>query len=271
LDQRLSQIAPQYVLGTGAPARTLLKLAGAAALLIAAALLARRANASERRGALVAGALAAAGFLLSLALIVVGADELITRNAIVVLIPMIVLIAGGLGARRAGVLGWVGAATLCTIGLVAAVSVAVNWDFQRPYWAGVARAIGPGRPTGAGRAILLQNYPGLLPLGLYMPGLRFMKSQGALVDELDVVAFTGGPPNSWFCWWGSACNLSPSPLDTSLHVPGFYRDGPVRRVNQFFILRLRSARTVRLTPRNVSRSLTTTTLLRDSLLTQPSA
>jgi hypothetical protein len=46
-----------------------------------------------------------------------------------------------------------------------------------------------------------------------------------------------------------------SELDTSIHVPGFHRDGPVLRVKQFSILRLRSATGVRLTPNLISRAL----------------
>ncbi len=259
LNKRLSQLAPQLLLGTGAPARTVLKLAGAAAVLLAAFMLARRADPAERRGAFIAATLVLLGFALSLLLILFGVDELITRNLIVVLIPLIVLIAAGLGARRAGWLGWVGAGTLCAIGAVAAISVSVDRHFQRPDWRGLARAIGPQLPVGSGRALLLQNYPGILPLRLYMPGLRFIKAPGARVHELYVVAATEGLPKAWFCWWGSACNLSPSLLDTSIHLRGFHRVGPVFQVSQFQVLRLQSTRPVRLTPRELSRALSTTT------------
>ena len=59
-------------------------------------------------------------------LILAGVDDVITRNLIVVLIPLIVLVAGGLGARRAGVLGLTGAAPLlCAVGVIATIGVAV--------------------------------------------------------------------------------------------------------------------------------------------------
>jgi mannosyltransferase len=253
LDLRLGQIAPQFLLGTGAPWRTGLKLAGLAAVLVAATMLVRRADARERRGALVAGALAASGLLLSLVLVVAGIDELITRNLIVALVPVIVLISGGLGARRAGLLGVAGAITLCAVGVIASIGVTADPNLQRPDWRAVARAIGP-RPAHAGRAILLQRYGFLMPLALDVPGLRFLGSQGRRVNELDVIAMKV-PSGGWFCWWGSACNLLSSKLDTSIHVPGFHRDGPVLHVNQFSILRLRAAAAVRLTPNIVSRAL----------------
>ncbi|MBV8989813.1 MAG: glycosyltransferase family 39 protein [Solirubrobacterales bacterium] len=267
LHQRLGQIAPQYLLGTGAPVRGWLKLAGAAAVLVAAALLALRADARERHGALLAGGLAATGFLLSLVLVLAGVDELITRNLIVILIPLIMLVAGGLGARRGGVLGLAAAATLCTVGLVATIGVAVDWKLQRPNWRDLARTLGSSRPPRAGRAILLQNNTGLMPLGVYIPGLRFIHG-GAVVQELDVVAQAGGPPNSWFCWWGSTCNLSPSRLDTSIHLGSFHRDGPVLRVGEFSILRLRATSATRLTPKDISRAFRKTRLRRDAFLLQ---
>ncbi len=253
LDRRLEQIAPQYLLGTGTPGRTWLELAGVAAVVLAVVLLACRADARERRGAIVSGAFATSGLLLSLVLVAAGIDELITRNVIVVLIPVLLLISAGLGARRAGVLGLAGVATVCTIGLIASMGVAADSSLQRPDWRALARAIGSQRPARVGRAILIQRYVFLRPLALDMSGLRFMKPRGELVNELDVIAMKA-PADGWFCWWGSGCNLLSSRLDTSIRVRGFYRDGPVLRVNQFSILRFRSAAGVRLTPNLVARA-----------------
>ena len=210
------------------------------------------------------------GFLLCLVLVLAGADELITRNVIVVLVPVIVLLAGGLGARRAQWLGLIGTATLCTIGLIAAIGVAADSTFQRPDWRAVARAIGSGRPVGAGRAILIERYPLRYPLALYLPNLRFVERRGAIVNELDVIAYKG-LPKAWFCWWGSSCNVPPSELDTSIRLAGLRPDGHVLRAGRFTILRLRSATPIRLTPRNVSRALSTTVLGNDALLLQSPA
>lgn len=269
-DLRLSQIGPQLLLGTGAPARGVLKVVGAAAVLLAAVLLARRADASERRGSLLAGALAASGFVLCLGLVPV-ADEVITRNVMVVLIPLIVLIAGGLGARRAGTLGLMGAAALCTVGVVAAIGVAVDWRYQRPDWRGLVATIDSGPPAPAGRAILLENYAGRIPLELYLPGLRFIGGPaGTSVNELDVVAIKS-PGFGWFCWWGSACNIVPSQLDTSIHIHGFHVDGPILHAGQFSILRLRTAGAVSLTLSEVSGALRNASLRSYGLMLQPAS
>jgi hypothetical protein len=269
LDLRVGQIAPQFLIGTGAPAAGWLKLAGYLAVALAAALLVWRSDRDERRGARVAGGVLVGGVALMLLLVAVGVDDLITRNVIVLWLPLALVVAAGLGARRAGYIGLGGVAVLCGIGLAATVGVVVDRKLQRPDWRPVARAIGARPPAGAaaGRAILVQHYRTLLPLSLYLPGLNYVQRPGAVVNELVVVAIRS--PRDAFCWWGAACNLTPSELQTAYPIPGFHVTGAVIRVNQFSIMRLRSSAPVHLTPRIVSRALRTTTLRRDELLVQP--
>ena len=270
LSQRLGQIPRQFLIGTGAPAATALLLLGAAAIALALALLCLRATLAERRAAALLGGLAAAGIALELALIAAGTDDLITRNVITLWLPLGCMVSVGLGTRRAGILGLSYAAALCAVGLVAAIGVAVDRKLERPDWRPLAAAIGPRPPAGAaGRAILVQHYRTLLPLSLYLPGLRFIRGPGALVGELDVVAISSPQQNA--CWWGAACNLIPSELPRSVPIAGFRIVGPPQHIHQFSLLRLRARSPVRLTPRAVSAALTTTTLRRDELLLEPPA
>lgn len=268
LGERLGQIAPQFVIGTGAPARGWLKLAGAVAVLLALALLTLRADAGERRGALLAGALSLVAILLGLALVAAGFDELITRNVIVVLVPLIVLIAGGLGARRAGVLGLAATATLCTIGLIATIAVAVDWKLERPAWGAVARAVVRDRPAGAASAIILENNDSPIPLAGYLPGLSPLTGRGALVQEISVVAAVTAPADT-FCWWGAACSLPLAPLDRAIALRGFHPAGAVIHVNQFSIERLRARKPVLVTPAEVAGALTGAPLRSYGLLVVP--
>jgi hypothetical protein len=253
LNLRLSQIAPQLLLGTGAPARTALKLLGAASVLLAGILLGWRGTAVERRCGLLMAGLALCGFLIALGLVAAGADELITRNVILVLIPLIVLVAAGLGARRAGALGLLGAGTLCVVGVVAAVAVAVDWRLERPDWRAVAHAIGPTPAAGAARAVLLEYTGKQYPLPLYMPGLHFMH-HAERVHEVDLIGIVHGPNDGWFCWWGSTCNLKGAPLDEAIRLRGLHRYGPILRIGVFSILRLRANGAVGLTPSEVYRA-----------------
>jgi hypothetical protein len=121
-------------------------------------------------------------------------------------------------------------------------------------------------PAG-GRAILVQHYRDLLPLSLYMPGLQFWPGHASIpVRDLDVGSFTS-PRSAGFCWWGSACNLWPSRMQSSYPVAGF-RPVSERHVLQFTVLRLRSTGSARLTPAAVARVLNTTNFRNDELLIQ---
>ncbi|HEX5195173.1 MAG TPA: glycosyltransferase family 39 protein [Solirubrobacteraceae bacterium] len=273
--QRLAQIIPQFLIGTNAPARQPIKFAAFALAAVALALLVVRATASARaarddrelRGALVAAALAVAGFALALLLIVVGFDDLITRNIIELWLPAAIVVAAGCAAAS-GIAARIGAAVavaLCAIGLYAAVAIAVTPSMQRPDWPGVARLLGAEPSGGRPRAILIQEYGTLLPLKLYLPGLAQLR--GAVrVTELDVITMhSPGQPD---CWWGAECNLISSPMQTSYPIAGMHTAW-VRHVRQFTIRRLVSARPVTLTRASVGRALTATRIQNDDLMVQP--
>jgi uncharacterized membrane protein len=266
LGLRLAQIIPQFLIGTGAPARTLLKFLAMALVLVALALLAVRADPEERRPALAVGALAIAGFVLSLAFLAAGSDALITRNILPVWLPAAMLVAGGLALRRARALGVAIAVALCAIGLTATVGVAADSSLQRPDWRPVARALGPRPAPGRARLILIQHYRDLLPLSLYTPDLKFQRAGAAAgVSEIDVISIRS--PQQRLCWWGAACNLIPSQMQSRYDIPGFH-EVSLRHVEQFAIMRLVSRRPVRVTRAAVAAALTTTTLGHDDLLVQ---
>ncbi len=268
LRPRLAQVIPQFLIGTNAPDRKLLKYLAMGLALGALALLATRAAPAQRRGALLAGGLAVAGFIIALVLVAIGFDDLITRNVIALWLPAALLLAGGLAARRGRRVGVAMTAALCAIGLVATIGIDVDRSMQRPDWRPVARALGPApgaRPPAPARVILIQHYRTLLPLSLYLPHLAVVPRQGARVRELEVVSMTA--PGQPLCWWGAACNLIPSRMQRGYDVLGFHVRWR-RHVHQFTILCLTSDREVRLTRTAVARALTTTRLRHDELLVQ---
>ena len=273
LGRRLGQVVPQFAAGFDGPAHSVLEPIAIAILVLAAVLVFTRSSRGERRGTLIAGGIALAGLVLNLVLIAGGVDDLITRNVLAIWMPGALFVAGGLAAARAGRVGLAAAAVLCAIGIATALGVAFDRGLERPDWRVVARALGtrPGatgtRPGATGtRAILVQHYRDLLPLSLYVPGLKFMGGAGATVSELDVVSFTS-PPSAGFCWWGSACNLWPSRAQASYPVPGF-RTVSRRHDLQFTIVRMVASHPVHVTPAEVSRALTATRLANDGLLVQ---
>ncbi len=263
---RLGQVVPQFLIGFQAPAQAVLEPLAAAMALIGLVALALASDATARRRALALAAVAVAGLVLNLVLIAGGIDDLITRNVIALWVPAAMVVAAGLGARRTGMLGVAAATVLCVTGVVAAVGVATNRSFQRPDWRAVAKVLGSRPPAGSpGRAVLIQHYRDLLPLSLNMPGLRFMGPRGARVSQLDVISISA--PRVPLCWWGAACNLSPTPMQRSYPIRGFHVVWR-RRALQFTILALDASKPVHLTPRAVSRALTSTSLRRDDLLVQ---
>lgn len=273
LGVRLRQVLPQFLIGTNAPERQVLKFVAFALALVGIGLLVR-ARGPERRGALLAGALALAGFVLALLFVAVGVDTLITRNVIGLWLPAAVLVGGGLSAIGLGprlrALGVAACAGLCVIGIIGTVAIATERSMQRPDWRYVARALGPGPGATAsdvaGRAIIIQHYRTLLPLSLYEPRLRYLtRRRGAVVRELDVISMVS--PGQPLCWWGAACNLISSVSQPRYDIPGFHEVWR-RHVLQWTIVRLVADRPVALTPAMVSRALRTTTLRHDELLLQ---
>ena len=222
-------------------------------------LLARRTDAERAPGA--AGRRSGAGrFRPQPAFVAVGSDSLITRNIIALWLPAAMLVGAGLASarpRRIGVdphrrpvrdrrdaaTGGRGQTTTC--------SGPTGGRSPRPRRR-AAPAIGTssGRRRIDGRVILIQHYRTLLPLSLYMPGLHFCApSSRSACDEIDVISMSS--PQQPLCWWGAACNLIPSQMQTQLPDPGF-PDLWVRHVHRFTIMRLVAAHPVILTRRTVA-------------------
>ncbi|MGN6170051.1 MAG: glycosyltransferase family 39 protein, partial [Solirubrobacteraceae bacterium] len=277
LGPRLRQIIPQFAAGFQSPARQILMRLAEAAALCGLIALVVRSDRVERRGGLIALSIALGGFVLSLLLIAGGIDDLITRNVIALWMPAAVAVAGGLAAVRARTLGVLCTVALCAVGLTGAIAVAADRNLQRPDWRGVARVLGPRPAARAGtRAILIQRYRNVLPLSLYMPGLKSWPHHGTdkysryvgthSVSEFDVVTIAA--PRVNLCWWGAACNLTPSRLQASYPIPGFHV-ASIRHVYQFTIMRMVAARPVKVTPQMVSRALTNTRLKYNDLLLAP--
>jgi hypothetical protein len=129
----------------------------------------------------------------------------------------------------------------------------------------VARALDQ-RPDAAGRVILIQEYRTLLPLSLYLHGLHFWRREPSeTVGEFDIVTIRA--PRVKLCWWGAACNLTPSPAQAAYAVPGFVEVSR-RQAYQFTVIRMVAARPVTLTRAVVAQALTATRLSHDGLIFQ---
>lgn len=256
LNDRLGQILPQFIVGTGS--RGYLELAWLGLVLAAVALLLLagvggrgrdQISSSDRRRALGVGALALGGFALVMLVDAAGTDTVLTRNLLALWLPLAILVGAGLGTARAARLGVGITVLLCAIGLAATISVETVGTLQRPDWAAVAQTLGPwpraGQPSGATRLLVFQRNPWLESLTqVYLRRTaKVGHGKPRNVTEIDVVANSSpaGSDRHWLCWWGAGCNLYPSRLRAGYTIPGFHVAGRVR-VRQFTILRLVSAR-----------------------------
>lgn len=242
---RLRQVPALFLIGPETHLRILVKFLSFGVFALAVVLLLWQVRGRDRRGALIAGGLALAGFLLSAG---PGYDTFLGRNLLPIWVPGAIFVAAGLGAARARRLGLAATVLMCAIGVTAVISVDTTYAFQRPNWALVAHALGPwpapGQSPADGRIVIVQDNPGILPLDIYMRDLNFIKTPVLhRVTEVDVIAALPHPGLGGFCWWGSECNLVPSRLNRRYLIPGFHVVAR-KRIHDFGILELRSVRPV---------------------------
>ncbi|MEA2432504.1 MAG: mannosyltransferase [Thermoleophilaceae bacterium] len=176
------QVPKQWLVGYDAPVETPVVIACAAAVLVGVCLAITSLRDRERRAALLGAAVGLSTLAIALVLALLGADYYLSRYVLAAWLPLALVVAAGLSARRAGL---VIAALLCGAWLFVVLSVNTRPELQRDDWRGVARAMGVPDPHG--RAIVISPVNGNIPLRLYLP--RAGKLTGvAQVGEIDAVA-----------------------------------------------------------------------------------
>jgi 4-amino-4-deoxy-L-arabinose transferase-like glycosyltransferase len=240
LGHRLGELPRELLAGFPPGPSRWLPWASGAVVLAALALLATRSDARERRAATLAAALGLAAVLLPLAFAALGADYLLTRNLLVAWLPLALVLAAGLGARRAGRAGSMLVVVLCVLSLTEVAAVARQGALERPSWGALTAALGPSEP---GRAIVLRRTVHGLPLAVQRAGAWVM-TRPARVREIDVVTLnTRGAPG---CWWGATCEIAGARPVTRAPVAGFALAGDVH-AGDFTIARFLAHHPLRLT------------------------
>jgi mannosyltransferase len=214
LTKRMVEVGEQAVIGPIAPARIAGLIATGALALLVGWFAWKRAP-GRRRTFLLCVALGLSPILLPALLDAVEIDVLISRNALVGLIPLAVAAGIALGGLRAGRAGIAVAAGACVVGLAATVAVWATPSLQRIDWRQAARLVGTSRTP---RLIVAPGGFQAVPLDLYLPDLRRLRTP-ARVSE--VVELGYGPHELDHCWWGAPCGLSPRTLTTTPPLPGF--------------------------------------------------
>jgi hypothetical protein len=182
LATRVAQFPKQFLVGYDVPLEVPLAIAGGALVLLSLWLLIRRANQDARRGAQVAGVIAASGTVILLLLAVVGADYFLTRYLTVLLVPLSVVLAAGFAAVPRGLLG---AGALAVVFLAAVIAVQTDATAQRPDLRGALEPLGD--PPPGGRVVYITS---ITRIDVYLPGARFTDPEGEEVQEAVVVGLS---------------------------------------------------------------------------------
>jgi hypothetical protein len=136
---------------------------------------------------------AAAGVLLPLALAVLGADYLAPRNLLAAMVPVSVLLAIVIVARRTGAIGMALAGVVASGFLILTLDVDLSPRLQRGDWRGVAELLrADSAPAGGSARAIVTVELGAAPLEYYLPPLANL-AQGRRVRVSEVVE-TGYAP-----------------------------------------------------------------------------
>jgi mannosyltransferase len=190
LDDRVVLLGKKYLAGeTGHQfTSTLVPLA----LLVAAALvlLVLHSDAGARRAVRPVAAVALLAGLAPFVLAAAGSDYVVARNFIALLLPVAIVLAGGLAASQPGAAGAVVAAALVVAWLAIDVAVALRPGLHREDWREVARQL----RTEDHRSRVLAVMPARerRPLELYLGGLR-PPPPGTRAAEIVLVRSTRNP------------------------------------------------------------------------------
>jgi 4-amino-4-deoxy-L-arabinose transferase-like glycosyltransferase len=184
LGERLTEAADRFLVGPNGAELAYVVPVAATLVGVGLVLLAWRAEGRERSGARVAAVLGLAVVLvpLGLALAGAGADRVIAKNLLPALVPLMLVVAAGLGARRSGLLGTAATVGLCVVSVLVVVRVAASSDLQRPDWRGAAELIRAG-----GSAAVVTGVNGDDPLRLYLDLDDYWEGLDPPVDEVVVV------------------------------------------------------------------------------------
>ena len=133
---------------TGAEVTPYVWIAAAAVVVLAAVLVATRTSTHECSGAVVALQVAAVGIGVPIAMAVLAdlgtggdGDYFLDRNVLGAWVPLAVFVAGGLAARRAGVLGIACLVAVLCWSVVVYIDIATSPELQRDDWRAVAEAL----------------------------------------------------------------------------------------------------------------------------------
>jgi hypothetical protein len=246
LHVRITQIPEQFLVGFTPPAGLAPKLVALVAVVAALVLLWLRSDLAERRGALVAASVGLGAVLLPLVIALGGVDRLNARNVVVAIVPLAVVLAAGLGARRAAVPGTIAALVLVVVSVAMIFTMRGDAGAQKTNWRSVAHVLAEGQGP---RAIVLRGSGAWArSLNYYVPHMWWDKKVGFPVTQISVLRrLRNGEKCPNHSWWGAACDIESRSPATAPPAHGFRLVGK-EYVAGFEVARYRAQKPVRIFP-----------------------
>jgi hypothetical protein len=187
LPGRIIQTPAVFIVGFETPAPYVVTALAAVICVAALWLLTTRSTSAGRRRGVLSVGVGGTSLLLALA----GTQYFLYRNVIASLLPILVGLACGFGASRAGRLGLSLAAALCLLSVAVVLATAHTPKFGKEDWRDAASAVGD---AGA-RAIVVTPQGGAPPLAYYLDGrVTPLTGSGLRTAEIAVVAGAVRPP-----------------------------------------------------------------------------
>lgn len=157
----------------------------------------------RERGAIgLAAGLVAVALVLTFLPSVLGSDYFLGRNLIVLMVPVLVAAAIGLGTRRAGWVGLVASLAIATVWIGLFVRTETDTAYQRADWRAVADVVGAGPRD---RAVVVDSYLGS-PILRYVDGSKSLPDKRRVkVRAIDLVYHVPAPGPHCGRWSGLAC------------------------------------------------------------------
>jgi mannosyltransferase len=249
---RFAEAGRQSLIGPGGQDDRLWAF-GAALVAVAAVIVVVRASHRERSAVAVMVAMGATGLLLPLAGAAIGSDYFIGRNAIASLVPLVIAVAIGLGAHRAGWVGATATAGLCVLSTLVVVSVANDPALQKADWRSLAALL----DNSTSDSVVVLQHDGHLGMAMlrYLRDARVLKpGESVRVQEIDLVYHIAKPVDRCGRFQGRNCEVILFPLFPKALTDRFVYGGKPQ-VGHFSVNRYGSAEPVRLKPGDlVSRS-----------------
>jgi uncharacterized membrane protein len=222
LPDRIGQVPLQFLAGLGEGLAPEIGVAFGLAVAAGVVVLLLRLAPPLRGEAARVLAIGAAGVVVPLALAAVGADELLSRNAIVAVPALIVGIAAVVAAPVNRRLGVPAAGVAAALGIAGTVAVVADTGLQRPDWRAAARLIGD---SGKVRALIAPGGYRALPLEVYLHRADAFPHGSHAVPQIVELGTRGGPGA---CWWGAVCDLPTRVAPRTPPLPGYALTGQGR-------------------------------------------